>query len=87
MAKLNVVETSPPEFRIQKDVPVPQMRRAARESKYPFKQMLPGDSFFVPDITSSALGTRARIWTERCGLDRTYTSRTVEGGARIWRVT
>ena len=72
------------EFTIEKGIPVPKMTGAGRKTKYPFESMQVGDSFFVKDGTVKTLSRSCGIYGKR--LNRKFTSRTVEGGARVWRV-
>ena len=43
-----------------------------------------GDSFFVKDGTVKTLSRSCGTYGKR--LERKFTSRTVDGGARVWRV-
>lgn len=76
-------------FKIDKEVPVPPRPRTWR---YPWENMEPGDSFFMPCKPEDAERVGNRAWTageafaKRRGLDWKFTVRTVEGGARVWRV-
>jgi hypothetical protein len=70
------------EIKIESGVPLPPHQ--ARNAKYPFSAMQIGDSFFVPNVTVSSLaGCMAHARHRDAG--RIYTSRTVEGGVRVWR--
>lgn len=72
-------------FEIEKKVPVPPTDRPGRPSKYPFREMVPGDSFFVAGQTvREGASSAARVFAHRSG--RKFRTRTVEGGVRIWRV-
>ena len=72
------------EFTIEKGIPVPKMTGAGRKTKYPFESMQVGDSFFVKDGTVKTLSRSCGTYGKR--LERKFTSRTVNGGARVWRV-
>ncbi len=72
------------EFTIEKGIPVPKMTGAGRKTKYPFESMQVGDSFFVKDGTVKTLSRSCGTYGKR--LERKFTSRTVDGGARVWRV-
>lgn len=75
-------------FEIEDDVeiPAPSASRAPRPSKYPLRDMDPGQSFFIAipegqdvakvqrSVTSSAARWKIKI-----------ISRKVEGGLRVWR--
>ena len=72
------------EFTIEKGIPVPKMTGAGRKTKYPFESMQVGDSFFVKDGTVKTLSRSCGTYGKR--LERKFTSRTVDGGSRVWRV-
>lgn len=72
------------EFTIEKGIPVPKMTGAGRKTKYPFESMQVGDSFFVKDGTVKTLSRSCGTYGKR--LERKFASRTVDGGARVWRV-
>ena len=72
------------EFHIEKGIPVPKTAGAGRKTKYPFESMQVGDSFFVKDGTVKTLSRSCGTYGKR--LERKFTSRTVDGGARVWRV-
>jgi hypothetical protein len=67
---------------IEKNVPL--VTTAGAKPIYPFLQMEIGDSFLVKDRTrpqvGAAAGSAGKI------SDRTFRTRTVEGGVRVWRV-
>lgn len=71
------------EFHIEKGIPVPKMTGAGRKTKYPFESMQVGDSFFVKDGAVKTLSRSCGTYGKR--LERKFTSRTVDGGARVWR--
>lgn len=68
-------------FEIEKDVPLPTIKHG---KKYPWEQMDVGDSFFVPEVKQSLMGTNAAHNTRMTG--RRYTTRKENGGVRVWRV-
>ena len=72
------------EFHIEKGIPVPKTAGAGRKTKYPFESMQVGDSFFVKDGTVKTLSRSCGTYGKR--LECKFTSRTVDGGARVWRV-
>ena len=72
------------EFHIEKGIPVPKMTGAGRKNKYPFDAMEVGDSFFIKDGKVKTLSRSCGTYGKR--LERKFTSRTVDGGARVWRV-
>jgi hypothetical protein len=71
------------EFHIEKGIPVPKQVGAGRKNKYPFDAMEVGDSFFIKDGKVKTLSRSCGTYGKR--LERKFTSRTVEGGARVWR--
>ncbi|MFD1945044.1 hypothetical protein [Paradevosia shaoguanensis] len=66
------------EFRIEKNVPLPERARRAR---YPFHQMEIGDSFFATDkranYSAYAFGVRNGV---------KFVCRAENNGYRIWRI-
>lgn len=69
------------EFKIEKNVPIPADRR--KKSKYPWKEMEIGDSFFVPGKGTHEFRAVPGA-QKRYGMK--FTMRAVEGGVRVWRV-
>lgn len=79
---------------IDKAVPIPP---TAHRRVYPLEDMAVGDSFFVPVMgegpdferrrkrRQQAMSTICR--TVRARKIGTFTSRQVEGGVRVWRIT
>lgn len=68
------------EPKIEKDIPLPPVRRK-RESKYPFAVMEVGDSIFVPLETAQFVGGyTANLKPKK------FASRQVDGGVRVWRI-
>lgn len=77
--RLTVVASNPP-FAIDRDIPVPTTHPTTR---YPWREMEVGDSFFVPgktqrEMAGSATGAGGR-------LGRRFIVRTERNGARVWR--
>lgn len=71
-------------YRIEKGVPM-GARKFAREKKYPFKDMSPGDSFLIPEDDVH------RNQRQACANSAAYygkkiATRKVEGGVRVWVV-
>lgn len=79
---------------IDKDVPIPATNH---KRVYPLEDMAVGDSFFVPVPGEGAEFERRRkrrqqamstiCRTARARKIGTFTSRQVEGGVRVWRIT
>jgi hypothetical protein len=66
---------------IEDDVPVPS-KRYVRVSKYPFGEMLPGQSCLVPNKTYSAV---IGVLRRHKALGKKFTVRKLEEGIRVWR--
>lgn len=69
------------EFKIEKNIPIPDK---LFQSKYPYAKMEIGDSFLIKtsktiEQTNSSTSYAAKR------LNMKFTSRTVDGGIRIWR--
>lgn len=58
--------------------------RSLGAGKYPFRYMGIGDSFFVPDFTTTKLLSASRWVRVEKGFK--FTARKENDGARIWRV-
>ena len=67
---------------IEKNVPLAQT--AGAPAKYPFLEMEIGDSFLVTDRARPQVGAAAGNAGKFSG--RKFTTRTVPGGVRVWRV-
>ena len=72
------------DYVIEKNVPLVQKNRGGRKEKYPFRQMEVGDSFVVRGGIVSSMRVTLRFAGLRHG--RTFKTRAVEGGVRVWRV-
>lgn len=72
---------------VEKGVPIPTARRVIA-SVYPFDKMEIGDSFFVATNNkkgrNSSIASAAYLHAKQLG--RKFTTRTVEGGMRVWRL-
>lgn len=72
-------------YSIEQNVPVPKATRSASgTTKYPWELMSPNDSFMVDGGNVKSLRTTAYVAGKRLGMK--FVVRTVEGGARVWRV-
>lgn len=67
-------------YKIEKGVPAPE----GKESKYPFRAMEVGDSFFVPGGNGNRVSSSATMAGKRTA--RKFMLRCVDGGVRVWRV-
>lgn len=76
------------EIKIDKGVPAPAISAQGRPVQYPWHEMQPGDSIFVPGRTVHQLG--GTIATPRRIPGTKWTARTATEngvrGVRIWRV-
>ena len=73
-------------YKIEKGVSVPTITRAKQPVKYPWKELAVGDSFLVPTGAVKPQSVRAAVGqANRTYPDRRFTSRTVDGGVRVWR--
>ena len=70
------------EFPIEKGVPVTRRTSAGGTRKYPWNEMKVGDSFFVPEKTAGQLSIT--IASRATGF--MFTTRTENGGIRVWRI-
>ena len=62
-----------------------EMPKKGRDSKYPFKDMEVGQSFFVSGTTTAGKETiYAYNYGRKAG--KRFSARAVDGGVRIWRV-
>ena len=69
-------------LKIDKGIPPPPERR--RRNKYPFRDLDPGDSFFVPDTAAKTMGSSVSHARKRYGIR--LVTRTENGGVRVWRL-
>lgn len=76
-------------FELTNTIPAPTARTLTRASKYPFRVMKPGDSFFAENTKQGALYQAARKASERIGGCKFVVRAVVERGVhgtRVWRV-
>jgi hypothetical protein len=73
------------EIKIEKGVPI-SFPKMGRPTKYPWADMAPGDSFFVP-VDSGNIELR-RQCLRRCATAQKIkiATRKENGGLRIWRI-
>ncbi len=77
---------------IEKDVPLPAKEsglhsaRAARVPKYPIRDMLPGNSIFLPGYTYKKSMSVVQMGRKALPGSR-WTARATNEGCRIWRVS
>jgi hypothetical protein len=78
------------EFKIEKGIPIPEFNT---KSKYPFKDMQIGDSFFAPGKTVEQMQNAATTYRKKLGYK--FVCRSAKGpylngeeeipGTRVWR--
>lgn len=73
-------------YKIDKNVEIPQINRFGngRKPKYPFAEMVVGDSFLVSDKKTSQMSSAVAGFCKRG--EGKFICRTVEGGVRVWRI-
>ncbi len=69
------------EYKIEKNIPVPAPMSG---TKYPFKNMEIGDSFFIPFERVATTKVAGYKYAAANGVKISF--RKVEGGARVWRI-
>ena len=80
---VTIVEKENHMIEIDKNVPLPP--KTSRKRKYPWETMQIGDSFLIPE----ALRIYGYSMASRASKDyapKKFCSRSVEGGARVWRI-
>ena len=70
-------------YEVEPNVEIPAVGQG-RKSKYPWSEMVVGDSFVVEHTTSSAMSAIAIRAGERLGMK--FSCRTMPEGIRVWRV-
>lgn len=78
-------------FILESGVPIPK-RRQGRIKQYPFKDLLPGDSFLIQcqphecNMIQARVISAKNLFLKRTGLCYEFTTRRVLEGIRLWRV-
>lgn len=75
---------NPPQFKIEKGVPITGSRGVKGSWKYPFANMQIGDSFVVPDCPRDRID--GAIYKARRVLGWSFAKRKEGTGYRVWRV-
>lgn len=57
---------------------------APSNTRYPFAQLKVGDSFFAAADKADSACASVSYWARKTGFK--FTSRSVDGGVRIWRI-
>lgn len=76
------------QFPIEKNIPF-EHRRKFQLMPYPFKEMVPGDSFFIPcgkTETSKCENALRSFFTQWKKQGREHILKTCETGIRVWRM-
>ena len=74
-------------YKIETGIPIPKAR-----SKYPFKDMEVGDSFFIPKLDanlykmSATVASSARMWAKKNGVEYKFKTQINEDGVRVFRI-
>ena len=72
---------------IEKNVPMPK-RGLDADTKYPFAEMVDGDSFFVPCEKEKTESVRASVFScAKYSNVNKITTRAVDGGIRVWCIS
>ena len=71
-------------IKIDKNVPTPNLARDPN-TKYPFREMDVGDSFFAGDRTTAQMSVNTQHYRPKKFTCRTVTENGVKG-VRVWRI-
>ena len=73
-------------YAIEKGIPAPDLRLVRKKlAKYPFAKMKVGDSFFSSVDSCRRISPSIAIFY-KTNPNKRFTTRTVEGGTRVWRI-
>lgn len=78
-------------YKVDKGISMERKREAF--ARFPFNKMKIGDSFFVPKEDQNPEGVAASVYSAANSYNRTHgtklrmSTRKVEGGIRVWRIT
>ena len=70
------------QFKIEHGIPIPDAHARVR---YPFGKLEPGDSVLIAGKKGEQVRPATEYWRKKNGWK--FRVRTVEGGARVWRVS
>jgi hypothetical protein len=73
-------------FKIEKNVPIPALRRDGRSKKYPTSDLQVGDSFLIPNGEIPNSGSAGGTSYYQRALGMRFARRKVAEGLRIWRI-
>lgn len=71
------------QIKIDKGVPIPAARWSTGKRKYPFPDMEIGDSFFT-ESSQDTVGSSVTIYSRF--NNKKFTTRSENGGTRVWRI-
>ena len=71
-------------IKIEKNIPISKMKAGGRHPKYPFADMVVGDSFEVGGKSTRQFAGSVNSASKRCGFK--FVTRTTESGVRVWRI-
>lgn len=71
-------------IKIDKNIPLP-FQGPSNSTKYPWAKLKPGDSFFVPDMTTHRFGGTVGFARKNTGFK--LVTRKSNNGVRVWRVS
>jgi hypothetical protein len=71
------------EIKIEKGIKIPERIGTLRHSRYPYRQLKVGESFFVKDVKGAKLNGSIAYWQRTLNIKLVW--RTVDGGVRVWR--
>ena len=77
-----------PEFKIEKNVPIPEGQYKTNKRWGPWRELKVGESYLIPCEKIAQCMVQQRV-TQTCRLARTgikLTTRTCPEGVRVWRV-
>ena len=73
------------EFKIEDGIPIPGQNKV-RGTKYPWKELQVGQSFFVPLNGKRAAVVQSTLNSAGKYVGMKVATRQVEGGVRVWRI-
>lgn len=74
--------------KIEKNIEMPEIKKGGKQNiRYPWKQMEVGDSFFVKGIDDGYVRRAISQFHSTHKDGARFSSRKVEDGTRVWRVS
>lgn len=71
-------------YKIDKNIPIPSKYSKGIKTKYPWRELEVGDSFFVENRTSTQMINTSKNTSKNSG--HKYVCRKEGNGCRVWRV-